>query len=531
MTGTTSRRGLLHLLGTGGLAGLAGCAGGDGSGGGTETVTGGGSGEPQRSVTVGATALFFHNYWGLSSMTRAFEPLLSYNQDMRATAWLATDWERTGEDTWEFTLRDGVKYHNGDRLNADRVISRANRWLSDADWVTKPGGINTTGEGIRKVDDMTLEMTTIEPHARQYENLLEVKTFSAHPDGPPRFMKEYENLIGTGPFRIDEVKEEQYVKASAFEEYWGGNPESSGPHVDEMTVRKFEDRNTAALALTGQKVDVALELPIGQLEAIKNAQDTKVESQAKSSVSELRINLRDEPTSDVKLRKALNYAVSQEQMVEATQNGLAIPGRGPMPPMLWWAAYDSLPTYGPDKSKAKRLVEDSTYNGETLEYVTTEEDPRSATLVAELLQQSFKDVGVDIEIQTVGSDTWSERISAGDGHLFANTEWLNFMGEFYSEVRRFGSAEGGIYYHEHPTNQPRQEVRDRLDPVLKEAAGSTGETYKSLMMEAQQIIVEEALQLPLFHQKYLVGMRTGIEGVDWHPAITSTRTENLKYVK
>lgn len=533
---TESRRGVLHLLGAGGLAGIAGCFDGQTGGGGEDDgagdgTDGGSKGELQKSVTIGSTAVYFHNYWGLASMTRAFEPLFHYNQDMKPSPGLATDWERTGEDTWEFTLRDGVKYHNGDSLNADRVISRAHSWLSEADWVTKPGGINTTAEGIRKVDDMTIEMTTIEPHARQYENLLEVKTFGAHPDGPPRQMEEYENLIGTGPFQIEEVKVDQHIKVSAFEDYWGGEPESSGPHVEEMMVRKFEDRNTAALALTGQEIDIGLELPTGQLEAVKNARDTKVEDQTKSSISELRINLEEEPTSDVKLRKALNYAVSQEQIVEATQNGLALPAKGPMPPMLWWAAYDDLPTYGPDTDKANQLVQESVYDGETLVYVTTEEDPRSATLVAELVQQSFKEIGVEIEIQTVGSDTWSERVSAGDGHFFAQTEWLNFTAEFFSEVRKFGSPEGGIYYHGHPTNQPNQEIRDRLDPIIKEASESTGDKYKELMIELQHIIMEEALLLPLFHEKYLVGMRSGIEGINWHPAVTSTRTENLKYFK
>lgn len=532
--GRPSRRRLLHILGAGGLASIAGCSDDGGSGDGTQTGTetgkdGGSDEKLQSSVTIGATAAYFHNYWGLASMTRAFEPLVSYDLEMRVRPWLATEWERTGEDTWEFTLRDNVQYHNGDKLTADRVIARANNWLSEADWVAKPGGINTTAEGISKVDDMTIEMKTIEPDARHYENLVEVKTLGAHPDGPPRQMKKFENLIGTGPFQIDDVKEEEHIKVSAFAEYWGGNPKSSGPHVDTMTVRKFEDRNTAALALTGQDVDVGLELPIGQLEAVKNAQDTKVENQTKSSIAELRLNLQKEPMSDRKFRKALNYAVSQQEIVDGTQNGLAVPARGIMPPMLWWAAYDSLPEYGPDTDKAKQLVEESVYDGRTLQYVTTEESPRSSTLVAELLQQSFKKVGVSMNIETVGSGTWSERISAGDGDIFPNNEWLNFMGEFFSEARRFGSAEGGVYFHGHPTNTPSQEIRDRLDPILEEASTSTGKTYKNHMMKVQQIIAEEALMVPLFHEKYLVGMRTGIEGVKWHPAITSTRTENLKY--
>lgn len=536
LTGSASRRRLLHLLGVGSLAGIAGCSGEDGR----DTD---GEGEPttetetesdkklQQSVTIGATVLSFFNYFTLAAMTRSFEPLVAYDHELRATPWLAEDWERTGEDTWVFPLRENVTYHNGDRLTADTVLSRGHRMLEGAAWLAEPAGMNTTAEGIEKVDDMTIEMTTIEPDARQYENLLEVRTFGAHPDSPPRSMDTYENMIGTGPFQFEEVKEDQHVKLSAFEGYWGGNPPSNGPHVEELTVRRFEDRNTAALALAGQDVDVALELPIGQLEAIENAQDTTVESQAKSAISELRINLRDEPLSDVNFRKALNYAVSQEELVEATQNGLAVPARGPLPPMFWAGAHDSLPTYGPDIERAKQLVEESIYDGETLQYVTTQDEPRSATLVAELVQQMLEEIGVEIEIQLVGSSAESERRSNGDGHFFANIEHLNFLGEFFIEVRRFGSPEGGLSDAARPTNQPSQAVRDRLDPLLAEGATSTGTAYKDVMQEIQQIIMEEALLIPLFHQEYLVGMRTGIEGVDWHPVTTATRTEDLKYIR
>jgi len=521
----------MHLLGAGGLGALAGCAGGYSEN--DDSAKDDGTGDQrqvQDSVTIGSTALSYHNYWGLAAMTRAFEPLVAYNQEMRPTPWLAEDWERTGEYTWEFYLRDGITYHNGDGLNAERVATRAHMWLSEADWVTKPGGINTTGEGVNVVDDLTVELTTIEPHPRQYVNLAEVKTFGAHPAGPPRRMETYDDVIGTGPFKFEDAEEDQYVELSAFEDYWGGNPVSDGPNVKEMTVRAFKDRNTAALALLGGEVQVGVELPIGQVDAIESADDTEIETQAKSSVTELRINLETEPTSDGDLRKALNHAVSQEQLIEATQNGLAVPARGILPPMFWAAAYDSLPVYDGGPERGRELVEESIYDGETLVYVTTEGTPRSSTLVAEVIQQAFDDIGVDMEIQTVGSSTWSERIEAGDGHFFTNTEWLNFTAEFFSEVRRFGSPEGGIYYHEHPTNQPNDDIQAELDPAIEEARTTEDdEKYRELLIGLQEMIMEDALLLPLFHQEYLVGMRNGMEGVDWHPALTSTRMEDLTY--
>lgn len=540
-TGTTSRRQLIQLLGAGGLTGIAGCSGTDGNGtepdgNGTEPATGTATEtgkELRQSVTIGHTYSLYGSYWSLSNITRTYEELVTIDHELRETPWLARDWERTGTNTWEFTLRENVKYHNGDTLRADPVVSRFHSFLSQESWLASPEGVNTTAEGIRKVDDMTIEMTTLDPDANQPMNLTGLTVFGAHPDesGGIWDIEDYSELIATGPYKFEDVKEEQYVKLSAFDEYWGGTPSSSGPHINEATIRNYADRNTMALALAGKELDVALDLPVSQAESIKNAADTKIESQARSETSSISINMRDAPTSDVKLRKALNYAVSQEKIVESTQNGFAEIGRGPLPPMLWWASYDSLPAYEVDKSRARRLVNESEYNGETLEYVTMGDEPRSANLIAQVVQSDFKDIGVDIEIQTVGSSSYSERREAGDGHFFPTSLELNFMGEFYDAVFRFGSPSDEYPNDDpqKPVNQPRKEVRDKLDPLLREGRENTGAARKEPLQEVQQIIMEEAMMIPLFHQEFLIGMRDGIEPIDWHPVFARQRIENMKY--
>lgn len=531
---TASRRRLLHAIGAAGIVGVAGCTqeSGDGTTPGTEQDDGMATDterERKQSVTIGTTSTIHRNFWSLSIFTRTFEPLVGYDHTLQPTPWLAEEWERIDEDTWEFTLRDGITYHNGDDLTAETVVARTHRWLSDADWVTEPSGINTTAEGLETVDDRTFRMTTIEPDAHQYENLLEVKTFGAHPDGPKRFPEKFENLIGTGPFEIDEIEKEQFTRALAFDDYWGGNPQSSGPHVDELTVRPFKDRNTMALSLEGKEIDVAVDLPPSRKESVKRTSGMKTATQTQSMTASLHINLQTEPTSDPKFRQALNYALSQEEIVTATQNGLGIPARGELPPMYYMSAHDDLPTYGPDPAKAKQLLEESVYDGETLEYVTTADTPRGGKLIAELVKEAFGEIGVDVDIQVVGGSAAGDRRRNGDGHLFAYTRWLNFLGEFVHAVRMFGSAEGGLEEADNPDNQPRQEVRDRLDPLIATAKSASGTERANAMREIQQIIMAEGLRIPLFHQKYLVGMRSGIEGVNWHPVRTSTRTEDLEY--
>lgn len=534
VTAATSRRRLLHVLGAGGVAGLAGCS--EDGGPGTEPTAGTAT-EPEtklrESITIGHTYSLYGSYWSLSNLTQTYQELVTLDHELREAPLLVKDWERTGENTWELSLRENVTYHNGDRFHADPVISRFNSFLTQESWLASPEGVNTTAEGIEKVDDMTIEMTTIDPDANQPMNLTGLTVFGAHPDSSGGIwdIEDYSDLIATGPYQFEEVKEGQHVKLSAFDEYWGGDPETSGPHIENVTIRSFDDRNTLALALAGQELDLALDLPVSQFESIKNAQDTKVASQPRSETSSISINMEIAPTADVKLRKALNFGLSQEKIVEATQNGFAIPGRGPLPPMLWWASYDSLPAYEVDKAKAKRLVDESDYNGETLEYVTMADEPRSAKLIGQLVQSDLKEIGVDIEIQSVGSSSYSERREAGEGHLFPDSLELNFMGEFYDAVFRFGSPSEEYPNDDpqKPVNQPRQEVRDKLDPLLREGRQNTGDARKEPLQKVQQIIMEEALMVPLFHQEFLIGMRNGVEEIDWHPVFARQEIENLKY--
>lgn len=114
-TTSASRRQLLHLLGAGASAGLAGCAGETGQGTDTETGTGNGTetdtgAELQKSATIGIPRNVTEDWQAVYGVTpywaRVLEPLTWVTPDFKAAPWLAKDWKRTGEKTWEFYLRE-----------------------------------------------------------------------------------------------------------------------------------------------------------------------------------------------------------------------------------------------------------------------------------------------------------------------------------------------------------------------------------------------------------------------------------------
>lgn len=483
----------------------------------------------QKSATIGVNSEVASSpdYADMAFYTRAFEPLTYTTPNLRVKPWLAEDWERTGKMTWEFTLRNDVQYHNGDPLTADRVVSMFEWSLLYyyAGMIASPRWANTTADGVRVVDERTIEMETIEATVNQPANLAIITLVGAHPDSSghtddPATQGDFSNLIGTGPFQIESVDKGNHVKLSAFDGYWGG-----APHMETLTVGQYDDRNTLALALKGNEIDVGVELPANQLEQVENASQTETVTQAAPKTAKVRFNMAKAPFDDRALRKALNFAIPQKTVVKATQNGLGTPARGPLPPMIWFSAYDDLPRYGPDKAKAKRLVDQSEYDGGTLQLLTQGEQPRGVRLIASFLEQELAKIGVDVEIQTMGINAYVERRREGEGHLFLGENTLAAPDEAFLE------SLVNVVSQPLPVNEIEENVEQRLTDLFDTARTNTGEAKKAALLEAQRIYMDEALILPLYHEKYLVGMRTGIEGVDWHPVSGWTHTENLKYMK
>lgn len=523
-TGTPSRRQLLYLLGAGGVTGLAGCS--SNPGGGTEQSPGGRAGSPtetktekqrqlRKSATIGIrddiTSDFQKYIGGVSpDYTRIFEPLTWATQDLKIKPWLATEWRATGDKTWEFDIREDVKFHNGKPLNADAVVFSLKELLTTAgSWIYT--WAKTRPDGVKKKDDMTVEITNTKA-APGYPGKMTHLIFSIqHPD------RSQGNPIGTGPYQFEGKKDGQRVTVSAFEDYWQGPMQKT----EKLTYRILTDRNTRALTLKGGKIDVGHELPTSQFESIENAKSTNAKTQAQQAP--VWVAFEDSPpTTDIKLRKGLNYAVSQQTVIDGSQNGIGIPARGPVPKIVWWSAHDSLPEYGPDKAKAKSLVANSKYDGETLKlFADARSEIPSVKVVAQILQQSAKEVGVDVEIKMMEGGAFDEAKEKQKGDLYLIQDSIPRVGNLF-------------LFNQDPTRNYLKSLEgfEGVEEIQSLAEKARQSHDRSVMEEslrkAQHMVMDNALILPLFYKKYVTGMHTNIE-FDLHPIAEDCRWETLEF--
>lgn len=498
---SVSRRRLLHTVGTGSLIGVVGCAGRDPAD----------SAGLQPNVTIAIDGLTpgTAEVWGgvTSYFTNILEPLVWVSEEMGTQPWLAEDWERTGELTFEFSIRDGVSFHNGEPLTADEVI-----WSTEVTFEAMPW--TKTGwqvDEFRKVDDMTVEFTTSTefpsfPGAIAHNHLA-----IQHPDAN----RGENEVIGTGPYQVEDIELDQYVKTSVFEDYWGG-----AAQTDQITFREAEDANTRALLLQGGEVHVAFDPPRGQVASLAEADETDVVTQLSPSAVWVAINTELPPTNDLRLREALNYAVSQAEIVETVMEGIGQPARGPIAPVIPWSAHDDLPEYGPDMDRASDLVAQTDYQDETLTFAVETDQPVDGDIMAQVIQQNASDIGVDIDIVMMESAAFSDALEAGNDHLFLRSFGTNSAAADYVLSQLFWTGGASSYWYD---------FGDKFDDLIIKGLGSGDlQVKQEVYGEAQQILMEEAAILPLFYEEYVIAFSSNIDGLDLRPIPEMSRWTELR---
>lgn len=525
----TSRRRLLHLLGAGGVVGLAGCAGGQNE---TATQTEAGDDQSQgeqreidRSLTVALstdpTDSFWDVYGGVTPYyTRILEPLVSVTTDMELRPWLATEWEATGKQTWEFSLREGVTFHNGAPLTADAVVFSL-RELTEAYGFTT-NWLQYESDGIKALDERTVEVTNVEPFPTFPGAIAHYMVVIQHPSRDT----EQNEMIGTGPFQLEVVNKQQ-VKTTAFEGYWNETPE----YIEEFEFRVIEDPNTRALSLKSGEVDIAFEPPRSQYDTFKEADDSEVVKQAEPRAVYIGCNLYSSPTDDVKFRKALNHAVSQETLVDTVLNGIGMPADGPIPNTIYWSAHGDLPKYEYDPEKAKRLVTESTYTDQQVEFLV-DADMTDSRIIAEAVQEMFNQAGITVDIRALESGTYSDAARNGKGQLILIERGTKSGAADYviDGLLRSDGFMNGILYSEEGTGLFN--LGNDVDELVNRGR-TTGDpdVKKEAYGEAQQRVMEEAVFVPLFYTEYYVGQDVDVSGLQLHPIQEMIHWKNIKKLK
>ncbi len=420
-----------------------------------------------------------------------YEGLVIFDRDGSIVPALATDWE-TSEDglTWTFSVRDGVKFHDGSDLQLSDIVARFERARDPESGHTNHAYYAAITEVSADEDANTVTFTLSEPRASLLFDLARGDSVIY-----PAALQESQasQPIGTGPFTFADYIEGSEVRLERFDDYWNAEL----PYLDSAVFRIMSDSNSRFAALQSGDIDVigvAL-APEQYMQLASNPELQGTEGTATTEITVAMNNTR-EPFDNLLVRQAITHAIDKEAIVQGAFFGLGtIIGSHMSPAEPYYI--DLSDTYAYDPERARELLAEAGYaDGLTFSFELPEPyniERRTGEVIAQQLAQ----VGITAELSVVEWTTWINRILLGGDYD------MTIIG--HSEPRDINVYGNPDYYYHYDNERVRELLAEA------ESAATTEESFAAFQ-EVARIIAEDAVNVWVFSTPYLVAARADIHG-------------------
>ena len=415
---------------------------------------------------------------------------------------LATDWScEQDARTWTFTIRDGVRFHDGRRLDARDVAASIERAASPA-----AGGEMATegvmasyfdGARIEVPASDTVRITMGRPMADLLDLLVDIVIL---PDGEPAG----EAAIGTGPFCLVETGE-GLLTMEAFDGHWRGQPT-----IDRLQWQSEPDANQRARLLLEGEADLAVGLGPTERHQIERAGTARAIASPGGLCVAFLLNAANGPCANPLVRRALNYGMQVDRIIDAVVGGDALPTNGPFTP-LHAGHNPSVPRYPYDPRRARALLAEAGYGrGLELTIDVPSRLPNEAQALAEHLTRDYAELGVDVT-QRVHTDrlAYARMVRAkqiADACCFDSSPLSTYR--VLREKLHGGVA--GPWWQGY--------ANDEVNALIDQAAATVSDTERhACYRRACQLIRDDAPWLFLYAPLMVDGVGPGLAG--WQPAI------------
>ncbi|MEY2400731.1 MAG: peptide/nickel transport system substrate-binding protein [Ilumatobacteraceae bacterium] len=348
-----------------------------------------------------------------------WEPLMSFTPDFvpEYANGLAKDVTAKAADDYVITLKDDIKFSNGNPVTADDVVYSFQRMV-DPDLAVYGGSNMRTWldlTGISKVDDRTVELKLKQP-VSNFKEALCAYVCAVVPVGYERFAGDPTTQIGTGPYALKEFevgKQSVHVKN---EFYW----DTGKPSFDEVHIIDFADADAMINALLADQIDIANDIPSASVETVQGTDGYKVLNSEGGGWLTISMAVDQEPFTDVRIRQAMRLVVDRDAMVEQVLAGYGRVANDLYGPLD--AAYigDELPQRKQDLEAAKALLAEAGASDLTIDLFAPN-DTAGLPEMAQLFAEQAKGAGITVNAQVIDGGTYW-----GDEYLkrtFATDYW------------------------------------------------------------------------------------------------------------
>jgi len=464
---------------------------------------GGGKSETKDSLTVGIAqdlddSLDPHKMTAAGTreiLFNVFEGLVKPDSNGNLIPAVASDYTvaDTG-DTFTFTLREGVKFHDGSTVTVGDVVYS----------VSRVAGLET-GEplisafkavkSVEATDDRTVVIKTAEP----YLEFLSYLTAAVIPEGSDPA----DGLVGTGPYKFVSRAAQENIVLERFDDYWG--EKASIPHV---TFQIIENADMLVMSLKSGAIDLCAHLTSTQTSEL--GKDFTVAEGSMNIVQAMYLNNAYEPLQNYKTRQALCYAVDKQAVLDLVSDGKGSILGSSMYPAFGKYYNDLSNYYTQDIEKAKSLLAEAGYpNGFDLT-ITAPANYQIHVDTAQVIAEQLKAIGINCTIDTVEWSTWLEKV-------YQNRDYQATVVGFdtssamtaQSLLARFESTSGKNVCNFNS---------ESYDAIYSEAIAATDETKQiEYYKQCQELLAQGAAAVYIQDPCDLVAMRSDIVGYTFYP--------------
>ena len=345
-----------------------------------------------------------------------FDALLRRDEHFNVQPGLAERWENPDPLTYVFHLRSGVKFHDG-RLLTSKDVKWTFDSLLDGSLRTPKTGTYQSIASVEAADPATVIFHLKRPNVSLLWNLSEGAIGIIPAGSGTDFNRK---LIGTGPFRFVRQEQDKEVVLERNPEYWGTQPK-----IERVRFAVVPDATTRILELRKGSADIALNaFTADAVETLRRRGELDVQQSPGTIYAYIGMNLRDPTLKDVRVRQAIARAIDREALIKYLWRDEAKPADSVLPPQSW--AHTDAGKHSFDPAKARALLDEAGYqprSGTRFHLTMKTSTEESTRLMAAVLQQQLRDVGIALDIKTFEPATFLSDIAKGEFQIYS-LRWI-----------------------------------------------------------------------------------------------------------
>lgn len=438
-------------------------------------------------------------YASFQVLENVYDTLVQPAADLSMEPAIAESWTISDDNlTWTFTIREGVRFHNGRTLVADDVVYSFERIIAEGMNGWRFGSV----ESVTAPDDRTVVLTLTQPSPNLLVSIGGFKGMAIVARETVEDGSIGTQPVGTGPFRFVSQSPDGGIVLERNEDYW--RADEGLPRLDGIQFVQIPDAGTKLTALRTGEVHWIDTVPPQNIDSLAAEDGITLGRVPGGDYHYFALNQNRAPFDDVRVRRALAMAINRDEIAEAAQFGAATANQTAIPASnaAWYLEY--APFDAGDVDGARALLNQAGVRDLSVDFLVSSDFPETVTQ-AQVIAAQLAAIDVTVNITDVDFSTWLDLQGNGEFDAFM-LSWIGNIDpdDFYYAQHH---SDGGFNFQGNSNSE--------LDGLLDAARVETDQAArKRLYDQAARIVVDEASYVYLYNPDNINAWRNEVVGYE-----------------